>query len=489
MRFFVRLTQILGTLLVLTFVVAALFLIRGAFRVLTYEQVDDLVHLEEKSAYLERIAATSSDSSGARPNILIILFDDLGYSDLGAFGAESISTPRIDRLANEGLRLDAYYAPASVCTPSRAALLTGRYAPRAGLDIVAFPDGHLLSNLMKASNLDIRLPAEEILLPEILAAAGYRTGMVGKWHLGDQAPSLPTHRGFGSYFGALYSNDMTPFALYAGEEVLHPAPFDQTRLTDAYTRASLEFIDAGESDTPFFLYYAHNFPHIPLFAPNEDRGRSLGGLYGDVVEGLDDSVGAILDRLEARGELDDTLVLLTSDNGPWYEGDPGATRGRKNQTWDGGMRVPFIAYWPGRIRGGRESDAPVVGVDVVPTLLSILDLPPPSDRVIDGIDITELLVGQRDDLDRTIYYFGTTSSLDAIRDGRFKYHRRRGVRSGGLGDSIDYNLAWGPWLFDLEIDPRESYDVSERHPEDFARLARIFDEKQSEMAENPRGWR
>jgi arylsulfatase A-like enzyme len=487
-RWFLHLIQFLGVIALVLLAVAGFFALRATYRVLTYEQVDDSEHLQKKQEYLATIATSSSKRPSERPNILLILFDDLGHRDLGVYGAESIETPHIDRLAAEGLRLDNYYSPSNVCTSSRAAMLTGRYAPRAGLNIVAFPKGHPLSTAMKAVGVNIRLPAEEILLPEILEAAGYRTGMVGKWHLGDESPSLPRDRGFDSYFGALYSNDMTPFALYRDDEIAHEAPFDQTQLNEVYTRAALDFLEV-ENDAPFFLYYAHSFPHIPLFTPDSDRGRSRGGLYGDVVEGLDDSVGALLDALEARGDLANTLVILTSDNGPWYEGDPGNARGRKNQTWEGGMRVPFIARWPARIQSARTSDAPVVGVDLLPTLLSLLAMPTPDDRLLDGIDISDFLLGQGEVGERYVYYFSTEADLDAVRDGRFKYHRRRGVRAGGAGDFVDYKAPWGPWLFDLELDPTESYDTRRLHVEDFERLARVFEAKQREMEENLRGWR
>jgi arylsulfatase A-like enzyme len=212
-------------------------------------------------------------------------------------------------------------------------------------------------------------------------------------------------------------------------------------------------------------------------------------LYGDVVEGLDDSVGAILERLEERGELDDTLVILTSDNGPWYEGDPGRVRGRKNQTWEGGMRVPFIAHWRGRIEAGRTNETPVVGVDILPTLLSILDLPAPGDRILDGVDLSNLLEGETQTLDRFVYYFGLDARLDAVRDDRFKFHRRRGVRAQGIGDYLDFKAPWGPWLFDLELDPTESYDTTRRHPAEAERLARVLDEKTTELENNLRGWR
>ena len=458
----------------------------AAFRIVTYASSDDADHLEAKQAYLEALAAEQS-SETARPNIIVLLFDDLGYGDISSYGSQSIATPRIDALAADGLRLDNYYAPSPVCTSSRAALLTGRYAPRAGLNIVAFPTGDPIELSMRAQGtLATRLPAEEILLPEILQAAGYETGMVGKWHLGDQSPSKPMDRGFDRYVGALYSNDMTPFAIYRDGEILHEAPFDQAKMKEVYEAAAIEFIDR-DRDRPFFLYLAHNFPHIPLYAPDADLGRSQAGLYGDVVEGLDDTVGAIVDLLARRGELDDTLILVTSDNGPWYEGSPGPVRGRKNQTWEGGMRVPMIAHWPARIAPSRTSDVPVVGVDLVPTLLALLDIPVPKDRILDGADLGPHLFDEDDAPERWIQYWGTDGNLDAIRGARFKYHRRRGVRGVG-SEHFSINLPQGPWLFDLERDPNESYDVSGRYPNDAARLAEAY-QRQLEMSQaNPRGW-
>jgi arylsulfatase A-like enzyme len=280
---------------------------------------------------------------------------------------------------------------------------------------------------------------------------------------------------------------MTPFAIYRDEEILHDAPFDQTRMNEVYTRAAVEFLEEPR-EAPFFLYFAHNFPHVPLHTPDSDRGRSGAGLYGDVIEGLDDSVGAILDVLERRGELDDTLILLTSDNGPWFEGSPGPVRGRKGQTWEGGMHVPFIAHWPARIQAGRRSNAPIVGVDLVPTLLALLGLPPPRDRVLDGRDVGGHLFDEAPAENRLVHYFGVAGTFDAIRDARFKYHRRRGVRAGGR-DGYSFGQQWGPWLFDLSLDAAESYDVTRTHPEEAARLARLFEAERAERAANPRGWR
>ncbi len=229
------------------------------------------------------------------------------------------------------------------------------------------PDGH------------VRLPAEEITLADLLKAAGYATGMVGKWHLGDRSPSLPNDMGFDSYFGAHYSNDMAPFALYANRDIAVAAPVDQRYLTERYTQAATGFIEQ-HAQAPFFLYFAHNFPHDPLFVRKERSGTSKAGLYGDVVEELDDSVGAIVATLQRTGNLENTLIIISSDNGPWFLGDAGNQRGRKGNTFEGGMRVPFIAHWPAAIPAGRTEHAMAMGIDLLPTVLDLLQLPPPPDR-------------------------------------------------------------------------------------------------------------
>ncbi len=479
---------ILSTVLLLALLLA-LFI---AYRVLTFEQVDDAERVAGKRAYLASIAATAPDLSAA-PNLVFILYDDMGYGDIGVGAADSgmIRTPNIDALAANGVSLSDFHSPAPVCTPARAGYLTGRLPARAGLPNVVFPSGGakaFLASTLLSPGTNVRLPAEEITLAEVLQAAGYATGMVGKWHLGDRSPSLPNDMGFDSYYGSLYSNDMEPFALYRNRTVDVPAPADQRYLTEHYTREATAFIEqhAGEH---FFLYFAHNFPHRPLFVRPELSGRSDAGLYGDVLEELDASIGALVAALRDSGQLENTLIVITSDNGPWYLGDAGNQRGRKGNTFEGGMRVPFIAHWPDGITAGRTEPAMAMGIDLLPTILDLLGLPAPDDRVIDGRSILPILTeGAATPHDYLYYYDGEI--LFAARDQRFKYRGPAGVFYAT--DQMAVGGAFGTqkeWLFDLGGDPRESYDTSDRHPQELARLRQAFESKRDEMATNLRGWR
>ena len=476
MRILVRLLAALGGLLVLAVAGVALF---AGYRLATYEPPLDERHLEAKQRYL------SSVEAGARPNLVLILFDDLGWGDLGAYGSRAIATPRIDRLAAEGVRLTHYYAPAPYCTPSRAGLLTGRYPPRTGMVEVTFPRGTPLDRLLRLRHVPTGMPADEILLPEVLHAAGYATAMVGKWHLGGRSPSLPTDLGFDSYFGLLFSNDMAPVPLWRDEEVVEPHPVDQSTLTERYTDEAIAFIEENQ-DRPFFLYLAHTCPHIPLYPSSEHRGESEAGIYGDVVEDLDRSTGRLLDALARLGLEDETLVLVTSDNGPWFQGSPGTVRGRKSESFEGGPRVPFIARWPGRIPAGGVSGEPVNGIDVLPTMLRLTGIAPPEDRVLDGRDIWPVLAEGAPTPHQALYFY-KGARLEALRVGHHKAHARHPVLGGLLPIAA---LFWkGPWLIDLERDPYESYDVSERQPKVATRLFAMMEARNAEMARNPRGWR
>lgn len=463
-------------------------LVWGLLRIRSYEQLDDPEALSRKAIELARMSEQAREADAERPNIVLILFDDLGFGDIGAFGGRALETPRLDALAAEGIALDHYYAAAPVCTPSRAGLLTGRWPIRTGLSYAVFPSGHAIDSAMRAAGRNVRLRASEISLAEALRTAGYATALVGKWHLGDHSPSLPRDFGFDRYMGLLYSNDMSPLPLWRNEQIIEADPVDQTHLTPRYTREAIDFIESSR-DRPFFLYLAHSFPHIPLHATAHQTGRSEAGLYGDVIADLDESVGAIVDTLDRLELSERTLVLVTSDNGPWFQGSRGDARGRKGDTFEGGMRVPFIARWPGRIEAGIRSDAIASAIDVFPTALGLAGVPLPEDRLIDGIDLMPALGEGRPLPERPIFYYDL-EKLRAVRSGRFKWHARRGIAYGRIpGVALSPLLPRGPWLFDLVRDPDESYDVSSRHPDEMARLEGLARTHTDEIATDPRGWR
>ena len=477
----------LGWMLAFPLVLVVGLVLWLGLKLLFYSQVDDAAHVASKAAYLKQVATLPQ--ARERPNVLIILYDDLGLADLGFTGSKAIKTPNIDALARDGVVLNHYYAAAPFCSPSRAALLTGRLGPRAGLPNVVLPSNDLkrLSNVIPGDN--IRLPAEEITLADMLGASGYRTAMVGKWHMGDKAPSLPRGFGFQSYFGALYSNDMEPFALYRDEKIAVPAPADQTQVDGLYTDEVVKQVTSLKpGEAPFFVYFAHNFPHIPLYAAPALKGRSAGGLYGDIVEGLDDGVGRIVAALKANGQYDNTIIILTSDNGPWYEGSAGAMRGRKGQVYEGGMRVPFLIHWPKGLAGGRQLDAMAMGNDVVPTLLDWIGLQPPADRVIDGKSLRPMLEGRAAAVHDLLYFY-SGNRLMAVSDGRFKYHDKGPYHYLVSGVGFSLPTQQGPWLFDLSVDADESYNVAMKHPEIATRLKAALDARNAEMKSNPRGWK
>jgi arylsulfatase A len=419
------------------------------------------------------------------PNIIIIFTDDLGYGDLGSFGSRAIKTPNLDHMAAEGARMTNFYATAPLCSASRAGLLSGRYPIRTHITMPLYPHYSFLDIMFNVTGTytnGVRgIPEDEALLPEILQRRGYRTGMLGKWHLGDTPPHLPNDNGFDFFYGALYSNDMPPYAIYRNKEVELEAPADQNVLTQNLTREALTFIQENR-EVPFFLYYAQPFPHVPLHASAGFRGRSAAGLYGDAVEEIDWSVGEIFGLLRELDLDKRTLVLFTSDNGPWHQGNPGLTRGRKNLAFDGGFKVPFIARWPGVIPAGTVSDEISMNFDVFATCLAAAGAPPPADRIIDGRDILPVLKGKAPSPHDALYFYkGRT--LTAVRRGDWKYRRRHTT-----DNSSYYPLQQGPFLFNLAIDPNESYSLIESEPEMARMLARMLDTWDAEMRRNPRGW-
>lgn len=450
-------------------------------------QSDDELHLTNKRAYLNELSTLPAPEKARAPNVVLILFDDLGYGDLGFNGNTAIKTPAMDELARSGVRMNNYYAPSSVCSPSRAGLLTGRLPLRAGVPQVLFPKGSALELTITARGGNVRMPAEEITMAEVLKASGYRTGLVGKWHLGDVQPSLPNNFGFDFFYGSLYSNDLEPFAIYRNQTVEHPAPADQTKLNDWYTAEASGFIRHA-SKAPFFLYFAHNFPHQPLFVSPANQGRSKAGRYGDVVETIDDSVAAVVAALKAMGEFDNTLILITSDNGPWFQGSQGGFRGRKGSTFDGGMRMPMVVHWPAGIPGGRVIDGIAMGTDWMPTIMDIVGIPVPNDRIIDGVSLKTLITKGGESPHDYLYFFAG-KDLRAVRDQRFKYHAANKWIYAPEPSNFGFSLARSSWLFDTSVDHDESYDTSELHEPQVKRMQAAFMRKAQALKNNPRGWK
>lgn len=480
-----RILALVSTVILL----AVLLLLFVGYRIASFSQTDNDDRIQAKQEYLATIRQEVIPENA--PNIVFILYDDMGYGDIGAGANNSamIATPNIDKLATDGMTLSDFHSPSPVCTPSRTGYLTGRLAPRAGLPHVVFPSDSTKAFALSAMlnpGTNVRLPAEEITLADLLKAAGYATGMVGKWHLGDRSPSLPNDMGFDSYFGALYSNDMEPFAFYRNTDIVEQAPADQTLMTEKYTRAATDFIEQHANDN-FFLYFAHNFPHDPLFVRESRAGNSNAGLYGDVLEEIDDSVGRIVAALERTGTLDNTLIIITSDNGPWFLGDAGDLRGRKGNTFEGGMRVPFIAHWPQQFQSLGTVDSMAMGTDLFPTVLEILGLPAPADRKLDGRSILNVVTKGAPTPHDFLYYIDG-QSLFAVRSQRFKYRGPAGVfyytDSMPMGGAVPQK----EWLFDLAGDTREAYDTSLKHPQQLEHLRKAFEAKQADMATNPRGW-
>lgn len=419
-----------------------------------------------------------------KPNVVIIFADDLGYGDLGCYGHPTIKTPNLDRMAAEGMKFTSFYSAAEVCTPSRAALLTGRLPIRSGMCSnarrVLFPDS--------AGGL----PASEITLAEALKKQGYATACIGKWHLGHMPQYLPTSNGFDSYFGIPYSNDMDRIPtkgpkgraatfdpkfeywnvpLMRDEKIIE-RPANQNTLTKRYTEEAVKFITANK-DKPFFVYLPHTMVHVPLFASKDFDGKSARGLYGDALEELDGSVGAVLKTLRELKLDKTTLVIFSSDNGPWLQfgehgGSAGLLRDGKGSTWEGGMRVPGIAWWPGTVPAGVTTHEMASTLDVFPTAVKLAGGEVPSDRPIDGHDITPLLTGKgKSPRDTMFFYRG--EKLYAVRHGPWKAHFITQAAYGKDGPT-EHDP---PILHHLGRDPGEKTDVAKDNTEVVAKLKGI----------------
>jgi arylsulfatase A-like enzyme len=446
-----------------------------------------------------RAQSASRSATSERPNIVIIYADDLGYGDLACYGNPSIRTPNLDRMAAQGMRFTDFYSAGEVCTPSRAALLTGRYAIRSGM---CDYERRVLLRRSKG-----HLPADEITLPELLKERGYATGMVGKWHLGVWSinpEGHPTKHGFDYFFGLPHSNDMDPAPdapkaarkrldqqaawwnspLYRGTELVEQ-PTDQSTLTRRYTEEAVKYI-REHKEKPFFLYYAHTFPHIPLFASERFRGKSAAGLYGDVVEELDWSVGEVLEALKREGLEKKTIVVFSSDNGPWVfmekaGGSAGPLRDGKGSTWEGGMREPAIAWWPGKVPAGVVQHEIATTMDLFVTFAKLAGATVPTDRPIDGVDIAPLLFGTGS-VERDAFFYYRGEQLYAARLGPWKAHFI--TRTGyGPDPAVAHDP---PLLFNVAEDPGERYSVpAAERPEIVARIMEAVSKHRANLKPAP----
>ena len=440
-------------------------------------------HPERSNLYLNSIS--SPNNLADLPNIIIIFTDDLGYGDLGIYGNQTIRTPHIDEMASSGTSLTNFYATAPLCSPSRAGVMSGRYPIRTMVTGALYPSGSLMNPLLDVVGfytLGVRgIPEDEVLLPEILQHRGYRTGLIGKWHLGDRSPHLPTENGFDHFYGALYSNDMGRYQIFRNNQVEIDHPVDQSQITQIMTTEAINFIHSNHGN-PFFLFLAHPMPHEPIHASGDFIGRSAAGLYGDSVEEIDWSIGEIKQSLYEAGIDRQTLLIFTSDNGPWWQGNPGFNRGRKNLVFEGGFRVPFIAQWPGKIPAGRMITETSMNFDIFSTCLDIAGIQPPQDRIIDGKSLMSNLMGGSEPLHETLYYYKGKNLL-GVRHKNWKYLRRHMTDNGGYA-----SLSQGPFLFNLDTDPNESYSMIVTEPEIAGELEMLLEQFDASIQKNIRGW-
>jgi arylsulfatase A-like enzyme len=429
----------------------------------------------------------SAQSRPPRPNIIFILADDLGYGDLSCYGAAGYRTPNLDRMAAEGVRFTDYYAPHPVCTPTRSALMTGCYPARVGLaHRVLFPYS------------TTGLHPEEVTVAELLRDSGYRTACIGKWHLGHLDKFLPTRQGFDFFFGVPYSNDMhranyadlsfqaPPLPLMRGNDVIERGP-DQSLLTRRYTEEAVGFVRANASE-PFFLYLPHSMPHVPIYPSDRFAGTTAHGRYGDVIAELDWGVGEILAELDRQKIADRTLVMFASDNGGvvweglgqrgYRSASVGPLRGAKGTTWEGGVRSPLVARWPGHIRAGAVCREVASGMDLLPTAARLAGAKLPSGRIIDGKDMWPLLAGEPDARSAydAFFYYNDLAQLAGVRRGRWKLHARVPARFAKAGESA-------PLLFDLAADIGESTNLAARRPETVRELTALLDGAREDLGD------
>ena len=428
-----------------------------------------------------------------QPNIIVILMDDMGYGDIGTQGAIGYETPNLDKMGNEGMRFTRFYSVQAVSGASRAGLLTGCYPNRIGFSGAPGPDAVTGIN------------ENESTMAEVLKQKGYACAAYGKWHLGHHTKFLPTHNGFDEYYGIPYSNDMWPhhptgtypdLPLYEGDKVIAYNP-DQSQFTTNFTERAIQFIDKNKK-RPFFIYLAHPMPHVPLFVSEKFKGKSKQGLYGDVIMEIDWSVGQILQKLRKEGLDENTLVVVTSDNGPWinygnHAGSTGGLREGKGTSFEGGQRVPCLMQWKGTIPAGSVCNKLAVNIDLLPTFAHISGAAMPSHKT-DGVNLFSLLQGDTKSTPRTSFlYYYRRNSLEAVSDGEFKLifpHPTRtyeGFAPGndGMPGRVDENkMLEEKILIDLRRDPGERYNVLSQYPEAAGRLEQMANEAREDLGDD-----
>ncbi|MCK9618440.1 MAG: sulfatase [Lentimicrobiaceae bacterium] len=439
------------------------------------------------------------------PNIVLIFMDDMGYGDLSCYGATQYKTPNLDRMAAQGIRFTNFVSAQAVCSASRAGILTGCYPNRVGISGALFPDSKIGLN-----------PSEEI-IPEILKKRNYKTAAIGKWHLGDHREFLPLQQGFDEFFGLPYSNDMWPFDyignapqpntfqfncpplfLMEGNEKVREIKTlgDQSQLTTIYTERAVRFITENKNN-PFFLYLAHSMTHVPLAVSYKFKGKSEQGMFGDVMMEIDWSVGEIMKALEKNGLDKNTLVIFTSDNGPWlnfgnHAGSTGGLREGKGSSFEGGQREPCLMKWPGHIAAGTICNKLASTIDILPTLAAITTATLP-EKKIDGVNILSLLLGDDNANPReTFLYYYRKNSLEAVRKGNWKLvfahpgHTYIGFKPGadGFPGDTNWNFNFEEGLYDLRRDPGERYDIKKYYPEVVTELKKLADEARIDLGDD-----
>ncbi len=446
-------------------------------------------------------SALCANAAAPPPNVIVIFCDDLGYADIGPFGCKAYATPHLDRMAKEGRKFTNFHVSQAVCSASRTALLTGCYNNRVGIHGALGP------------NARIGIHADEMTMAEVFKQKGYATGMAGKWHLGHHPQFLPVRHGFDEYYGLPYSNDMWPhhpeakkgsyptLPLIEGEKVIDAAvtPADQPALTTAYTERAVRFIERNKS-RPFFFYLAHSMPHVPLFVSDKFKGKSGAGLFGDVIQEIDWSVGQVLDALKKNGIDENTLVIFTSDNGPWlsygnHAGSAGPLREGKGTAWEGGTRVPCVMRWPGKLAADTSSNAMLMTIDLLPTFAKLIGAELPKHK-IDGLDVWPLITGANGAKNPHDAYWSyyAQNELQAVfsGDGRWKLMLPHGYRTlaGRVGGKNGAPTRYEnvkieqPQLHDLQNDIGEKTDVAGANPAVVQRLQALAEQARVELGDS-----